>query len=37
MEYTDAIKQLIYRYLEYTEYDDEKREEFIKEINDIIN
>lgn len=36
MNYVDAIKDLIYRYLSYIEYDDEKKAEFINEINDII-
>lgn len=37
MDYVDAIKQLMYTYLANVEYDDEKREKFIKEINEIIN
>ena len=36
MDYVDAIKQLMYTYLANVEY-DEKRERFIKEINEIIN
>lgn len=36
MNYEDAIKDLIYRYLEVVEYDDEKRNNFVKEISEII-
>lgn len=36
MNYEDAIKDLIYRYLEVVEYDDEKRNSFVKEISKII-
>lgn len=37
MDYVDAIKQLMYTYLANVEYDDEKRERFIKEIKEILD
>lgn len=36
MNYKDAIKDLIYRYLEFIDYDIQEKERFVKEINDII-
>jgi hypothetical protein len=36
MSYEDAIKDLIYRYLEFVDLDEEKREKFIQMVYDII-
>lgn len=36
MNYEDAIKDLIYRYLKVVEYDEVRRKAFVKKIKEII-